>query len=247
MEQKTCGLFDSGVTSEADGKVSLVTDNLPANFTDFFPFDENGMEKNFSEANLFDLPTPEVSGLDDLPFDFGETFVDLSEFLLGGNNESGKTPMNVDLPSQSLEMTPGATAPACEAPKANRKRPLTDTDELDAVFTSTIDHCDYTKKRPRLSTVSSDISDCESTVSCTSSSISYTAAEKKVQRRMKNNIASRRSRQTRKNKFIAMEEEAFELEQKNKELALKVKELEDLTAKMKAVLVQRLSMSSAFN
>ena len=117
----------------------------------------------------------------------------------------------------------------------------------DSVFASPVDHSDYTRKRPRLSTVSSDISesDAESSVSSIST-VGLTSAEKKSHRRVKNNIASRRSRETRKSKFQSMEEEAVELEKKNKELSQKVIELETLAKQMKAVLIQRLATSPAF-
>ncbi len=60
-------------------------------------------------------------------------------------------------------------------------------------------------------------------------------------RRRKNNIASRRSRETRKQKFVGMEKQAEELEAKNAALRVKVAELERLTKIMKDALVQQLA------
>jgi len=206
------------------------------------------LEKSLAEANIFDLPTPEV-GLDDLPFNFGEEFMDLSDFLLGGNDESAalSAMSNEDL-SLGAPVAPTSFLPAPKYSSKNKKRPASEMETEDSVFSSTIDHCDYTKKRPRLSVSTSEMSDsdAESTVSSVSyQSVPLTSAERKVQRRIKNNIASRRSRETRKQKFSAMEEEAMELERKNKELTQKVMELETLAKQMKAVLVKRLATSPA--
>lgn len=250
LDTKTCGLFDINVTSEADGKVTLVTDDMAAVNSDLMSLCGGDIiEKSLAEANIFDLPTPEV-GLDDLPFNFGEEFMDLSDFLLGGNNESAalSAMSNKDL----FLGAPFAPTSSLPAPKysSKKKRPASEMETEDSVFSSTIDHCDYTKKRPRFSESTSEMSDsdAESTVSSVSyQSMSLTSAERKVQRRIKNNIASRRSRETRKQKFSAMEEEALELERKNKELTQKVMELETLAKQMKAVLVKRLATSPALN
>lgn len=71
--------------------------------------------------------------------------------------------------------------------------------------------------------------------------VSTTKAEKYVERRMKNNIASKRSRNTRKQKYVNMEEEAERLETLNRMLEHKVTELETLASSMKASLIQRLA------
>lgn len=250
METKTCGLFDSGVTNEADGKLALVTDDLTATPTDMTSlFGGDILEKSLAEANIFDLPTPEV-GLEAFPFNFGEEFMDLSDFLLGGIDESAQ------LAQTSMDTTPvspaATTTPApSTSSRSSRKRSASTLDTTDdSVFISTTDHCDYTLKRPRLSTTSSEVSDSDtesiaSSVSSISVSTPLTAAERKVHRRIKNNVASRRSRETRKQKFSAMEEEAMELEKKNKELSQKVIELETMAKQMKAILVQRLAKSPA--
>lgn len=249
---KTCGLFDIDVTNDADGKFALVTDDLTATPTDFISLCGGDiLEKSLEEANIFDLPTPEA-GLDAFPFNFGEEFMDLSDFLLMGNDGSAQMAEScMDVSPLTPATTTTTTAPSPAPSTASRKRSasaLEDTD--DSVFISTKDHCDYTikLKRPRLSTVSSEVSDsdAESTISSVSSmSAAVTPTERKVQRRIKNNVASRRSRETRKQKFSSMEEEAMDLERKNKELSQKVIELETLAKQMKAILVQRLAKSPA--
>lgn len=74
-----------------------------------------------------------------------------------------------------------------------------------------------------------------------STAASSTSAEKQAERRVKNNIASRRSRQTRKQKFVAMEEEAEMLQAKNAELTKTVADLEKKVKKMKEDLIKRLA------
>ncbi|XP_037279372.2 uncharacterized protein LOC119172398 isoform X2 [Rhipicephalus microplus] len=55
--------------------------------------------------------------------------------------------------------------------------------------------------------------------------------------RVKNNMASRRSRMTRKEKELEMEKRASELEQENELLRIKVKNLEELTDRLKKHLI----------
>lgn len=64
---------------------------------------------------------------------------------------------------------------------------------------------------------------------------------KYLERRKKNNIASKRSRETRKNKFVEMDEQSLQLERANEELKEKIKALESLTKRMKEALVAKLS------
>ena len=114
------------------------------------------------------------------------------------------------------------------------------------------DHNDYTRKsasvrplkRARTATVTSE-SDAESVVSSTSTAFGVVPTmgkdQKYLERRRKNNIASRRSRETRKQKFASMDKQAEELEAKNAELRVKVAELEKLTKLMKDTLIQQLA------
>ena len=97
------------------------------------------------------------------------------------------------------------------------------------------DHNDYTSKRPRFSSTNSD-----SDVSC-DDPVLY-KERKYVERRNKNNIASKRSRETRKQKYVNMEDKANQLELENKELDLRVREMEKLTKKMKDILVKRMAV-----
>ncbi|XP_074648776.1 uncharacterized protein LOC141904144 [Tubulanus polymorphus] len=64
---------------------------------------------------------------------------------------------------------------------------------------------------------------------------------KYVERRIKNNIASRKSRQNRKNKFQLMEQQAVDLETENVRLKRQVKDMEETAKQMKKALVDHLA------
>jgi hypothetical protein len=66
---------------------------------------------------------------------------------------------------------------------------------------------------------------------------------KYFERRKKNNVASKRSRETRKSKFMQMEEQADILEKQNEELRKKIAMLEKATIQMKDVLVAKLKVA----
>jgi CelD/BcsL family acetyltransferase involved in cellulose biosynthesis len=121
------------------------------------------------------------------------------------------------------------------------------TAELDTVdlIPPNPDHNDYISKakRPR---VASSVSSMASVDNYSEDEVNLngkprTKDEKYMERRRKNNIASRRSRETRKQKFTQMEEQAIELEKSNELLRQKVEELERLTKHMKETLVERLA------
>jgi len=58
---------------------------------------------------------------------------------------------------------------------------------------------------------------------------------------IKNNIASKRSREQRKQKFAEMDDEAEKLEIENERLRIKIVELEKMAKEMKAVLVAKMA------
>ena len=97
------------------------------------------------------------------------------------------------------------------------------------------DHSGYATKKARVeSLVVIDKPESDTTVT-------HTKEEKYRERRRKNNLASKRSRETRKLKFGDMECTARQLEVENDALRTKVEELEMLTKKMKDILVQKLA------
>ncbi len=99
------------------------------------------------------------------------------------------------------------------------------------------DHNDYIskEKKPRFSTSSIEEEDTNSMVSTMTKDTKY------FERRHKNNIASRRSRQSRKQKYTDMEQQVIDLEESNIALQNKVVELEKLTKSMKDILVKKLA------
>ena len=127
--------------------------------------------------------------------------------------------------------------------------------------TSNPDHDDYTAKRPRVATADSTVENAEFARPSTSASPTPSCSDvaddktdvtnanpvvsKYIERRNKNNIASRRSRQTRKQKFQDMEVQAEQLEKANEKLQQQVAELEKLTKIMKDILVQKLAKGSS--
>lgn len=120
---------------------------------------------------------------------------------------------------------------------------LMDTEQV--LDSSTSDH-DYVVKKPRLVSSYEVETSYEATspipVSSTST-IGSTAAPttKYRERRDKNNAASRRSRQIRKNKYVLMEVEAEELAAKNDKMRSKIAELEKLAKFMKAELIKQMT------
>ena len=62
-----------------------------------------------------------------------------------------------------------------------------------------------------------------------------------LERRRKNNVASKRSRETKKNRMKAMEHQSVVLEEENNILRARISKLEKLTTLMKSTLVQRVS------
>ena len=101
------------------------------------------------------------------------------------------------------------------------------------------DHCGYTSrvKRSRHCSSVSGLSETDSEVGSTAE---LSRQERYVHRRQKNNVASKRSRETRKQKFVSMEQQAVELEADNERLELKITELEQLAKEMKEILIQRM-------
>jgi len=62
-----------------------------------------------------------------------------------------------------------------------------------------------------------------------------------LERRRKNNAASKRSRETKKNRMAEMEVQAVNIEQENEDLRVRIAELDRLTKLMKSMLVQKVS------
>lgn len=128
---------------------------------------------------------------------------------------------------------------------------------LDSTADNQLDH-DYSSKRLKLSvktgsttnsynscdnieaplvTVIDSVNMCEANPSTSMEP----PLDKQSLRRLKNNVASKRSREQRKQKFVDMDKEAEELVIKNDKLRKKIVELEELAAEMKKVLVSKMA------
>lgn len=104
---------------------------------------------------------------------------------------------------------------------------------------SPADHLTYSKRR-RLS--SESVEDDTADTPGPGVSADQDHDDKYRERRRKNNIASRRSRELRKQKMETTEQRAQELEKENKQLRARVEELERTTRLMKDLLLQRLTI-----
>jgi len=98
-----------------------------------------------------------------------------------------------------------------------------------------------TLKRKRVASTASDCSEVSSTSSNFETDDQTDCLDKQSIRRIKNNIASKRSREQRKQKFVDMDNEAEELEKANDVLRNKIVELEKLAKEMKELLVAKMS------
>lgn len=135
-----------------------------------------------------------------------------------------------------------------ESPTVSLKREFDDVDmkKDDFDWSLNMDH-DYVTKKPRLSPAPVVVESTKTPSSKSKQSTSKSMAnklppdQKYRERRVKNNIASRRSREIRKMKFSEMDEEANRLVVVNSELRVKIEEMEKLAKDMKALLVQKLA------
>lgn len=98
-----------------------------------------------------------------------------------------------------------------------------------------------TTKRKRLSSTASDESEVSSSTSMIDQGEFDEIVDKQSLRRIKNNIASKRSREQRKQKIVDMDSEAEQLIVANEALRKKIIELENLAKEMKELLVAKMA------
>jgi len=226
---KTCGLFDTGFTGVNQTELTSVKG---ADLTTIDPSDIlTNKDENFCIGDVIQ------SNIDNFSIDdgFAEEFLDLSEFLFPGKDMDVDAVFPLDIGDEGRSVA------------VKRKAGMIDSSG--SIPAPNPDHNDYTSKRPRLESDScdegtrsrlmsygdSDVSDCNVTSS------SSGRGQKYRERRDKNNVASKRSRATRKQKYVNMEETASKLERENEELRQRALEMEKLTKEMKAILVKRLA------
>jgi len=156
--------------------------------------------------------------------DFCEVFTDLDNFLLSA--EAGH------VIQQPLLCEPIPDETPCPLPPVPSP-------------TATPDHSYSTVLKPtvhkRKHSDSTTADDADDTCGSNDVDVVVVKRSKYLERRKKNNIASKRSREIRKNKFVEMDEHSARLERSNAELKARIEQLESLTKKMKEALVAKLS------
>ena len=255
------GLFDKGTAGEARLSSASMEDDL-----DLAGFDPSDLLSTLEKDSCLNL---DVFSMDEelgksLLNEGSENLLDMEDYmdlsaLLGGVPGGLEDSPMVTLDAKDLEeiimVNPNDQIPVTEGVMAT-KRTAEEAFSGASPSASNPDHDDYTFKRPRVATADSTVemgevsrpsTSTSPAPSCSSTSepvstVSTTepGATKYVERRIKNNIASRRSRQTRKQKFVDMEIQAEQLEIANEKLQEQVVELEKLTKIMKDILVKKL-------
>lgn len=107
---------------------------------------------------------------------------------------------------------------------------------------SVADH-DYVTKKLKLAIPVTTVKEVPQVASTSQLQVApvYKSANRYRERRDKNNLASRRSREIRKQKYVSMDQEADELVIRNEALRKKIIELEALAETMKAVLIKKMT------
>lgn len=225
-DQKRSGQFNEWMDTDMDHGKKLKQ-------RDIVPFEDMGLAQM-----LEDIPVN--SNADE---DFLDSFMDLTDFLLPDQAIEETEEIQNVIHLEDTEVSKSAFfgidnlaegAVICEEVDATAI-----TDEVD--ISDLKDH-DYSAKKPRLSPEPVVAVETKpSKLTSTSKSTKLSPDQKYRERRNKNNVASRRSREIRKMKFVEMEEEANRLIVVNAELKEKIAEMEKVAKDMKALLVQKLA------
>lgn len=246
--QKSGGLFDksvTGVTHELFTSEVHTSAKMNMEDSDWLHTDALDMlstlKTDFLEGNTDDAALCEGA---DLEASYFEAFTDLREFLLGDSNPGTSSAVegadalweltgNLTVPM----VTPGEILPPTSLPSVVEgvepaKRTAEEAFGVDLAAPTNPDHNDYILKAKKPRVAESKANDSTKPPS---------KAEKYLERRKKNNIASKRSRETRKQKFTEMELQAQRLEQHNEELRKKVESLEAMAKEMKETLIHKLA------
>jgi len=170
--------------------------------------------------------------------DFCEVFTDIENLITLDSTYLTQLPIPDDISTidtTSLLITAQNTAPPPEVEHE--------------IITTTPDHSYSTSRRPaatkrRFSELTNLDDEADEGTALVAVPVEVVKRTKYLERRMKNNIASKRSRETRKTKFLEMDDEATKLEQSNEDLRKRIELLESLTKRMKEALVAKLSAAS---
>ncbi|XP_055995564.1 thyrotroph embryonic factor-like [Ostrea edulis] len=252
----------SNISLRLDQKVNGLFDNEYAGIMDDFAGNKliDTIDKDFLTSEKSKLGIQEVDVDDFIEAigstfpgdDFLNSFMDLSNFNNDLQGGEGKPELALAVPIANLDVQEEPSLVVkLAAQKEKRemfvqetetviseecvkKRRLVRTEKEEGLAAADLDH-DYITKKPRMSTVivhpihRVD----EETTNC--------SEKKYTERRIKNNIASKRSRYIRKLKFVEMESEADRLVKENRMMKLKIEELEELAKEMKASLISKLA------
>lgn len=256
----TSGLFNTG---GAGGSAEFTSDtatvqpetSMSSKFVGHDDFLADTLKDDFDMDMFGDLG----SGFDQLDDASLDSFTDLTALLSEHNSFLDQ------LKDEGLQMEPfpdasenaeATTTPSLKRSFDEMEAESTDLDVLTARVglpaTPNLDH-DYSSKRPRMSAPAATEMSSVQEISLTpppapspTPSTSFTFAEpvednKVRHRREKNNIASKRSREIRKQKFVGMESEADRLIVENEHLEKRVAQLEKLAKKMREILVAKMA------
>lgn len=224
-----------GRLGDISGKDGMFDNSLL--FDDFLDFIPNP----YDSMDTFPITDPETSGFGgnsstNIAINYNELMVDLVNIMsldkaLADNDASTNKPLN-DLP---------------ESTSQNERKRVPD-EEFDSfwLLSSLPDH-NYSspaQKRQKIddgpipndnSATDSSVGDEDDQQPVVTKSVKY------MERRKKNNVASKRSREIRKTRFQEMEVQANQLEEENEKLRQRIEKLEKFTQQMKDVLVNKLS------
>lgn len=240
--QKIGGLFNANqntnnTTDWTDSVVSATTVS-PLSATTEFLFQSVDEFERTEEMKLYnDVVNPLVEFDDDGEQDFCEVFTDLEDLLCldGCMSPSIQHLLTPD----PLTVQPALTSSNVESTVEDEQLYfVVEPDRYSCSDDSTLDHS-YTTIRP-----TAKRKHCVDVLGEDSFDIIEEPKKKNskyVERRKKNNIASKRSREARKNKFMEMDDKTTELEKANETLRKKITQLEILTKKMKEALVSKLA------
>lgn len=169
--------------------------------------------------------------------------------LQGSDENAGLKPEPPPVASKPSDSSV-ASKPSDSRDIRSIKNPVSESSPIPAtprsVANNFLDH-NYASVVPKSPAVHPDIENacaasCEQDVGETK--VSKTM--KYVERRKKNNLASRRSRETRKRKYAEMQEEVFQLERKNDELRNQIAKMEWMSCTMKRSLFGKIDVPYSF-
>jgi len=209
-------MVDSVMKSGDQSIVTTIDDIISCSESDLL----NRCVNDADEFNVFDEADCNLDGMENC-----ETFTDFSDLIL---DSSG-------LPYSSLPAEPNQQHMSAAIIPIGTKRTAVEAFLTANGTGTTVDHNYHV---PSKKTFTGE----------TDEQIEENPADIKhlryLERRRKNNAASKRSRETKKNRMVEMEQQAVQLERDNENLQRRLVELDRLSKLMKSLLVQKVSVGS---